>query len=221
MNVSKLKIVSYDDPKTKKVIDSMDAMINPETYNQKVEIKYSDKQAQGTTGKLPKFTKINPDKIDFELLFDRTGIINDLPPGDVGVDEDISKLKKLTVEYQGKNHRPRFVGIYWGTLKFDGCLETMDITYKLFNAEGMPLRAVVKTSFLGSIEDDKRLAKENSQSPDLTHVRTIKEGDTLPLLVYEMYGDQKYYIEVANFNNLKDFRYLKTGDKIKFPPIAK
>ncbi len=97
----------------------------------------------------------------------------------------------------------------------------MDITYKLFTSQGLPLRALVKTTFIGSIEDDKRLAKENAQSPDLTHIRTIKEGDTLPLLCKEMYGDIKYYVEVANFNGLNDFRNLKTGDKIKFPPLAK
>ncbi|MDO9615798.1 MAG: LysM peptidoglycan-binding domain-containing protein, partial [Bacteroidota bacterium] len=31
----------------------------------------------------------------------------------------------------------------------------------------------------------------------------------------------KYYIEVAKANGLNDFRNLKTGQKIKFPPIEK
>lgn len=219
--MSKLKIVSYDDPKSRKPLDSMDVMVNPDSYNKKIEIKYSDKQPAGTSGKLPKFSKIEPDKIDFELLFDRTGVINDLPPGEIGVDEQIQKLKSLTVEYKGNKHRPRFVSIYWGSLKFDGCLETMDISYKLFDPEGLPLRAIVKTSFVGAIEDVKRLAKQNDLSPDLTHVRVIKNGDTLPLLSYEIYGDSKYYIEVASFNGLNDFRTLKQGDRIKFPPIEK
>jgi len=219
--MSKLKIISYDDPKTRKEIDSMVVLINPESYNKKIEIKYSEKQAAGTSGKLPKFSKIEPDKIDFELFFDRTGIINDQAPGDLGVEEDINKLKSLTVEYQGEKHRPRFVSLYWGTLKFDGCLETMDISYKLFDPRGLPLRAVVKTSFVGSVEDVKRLNKENSKSPDLMHVRVLKQGDTLPLLSYEIYGDSKYYIEVAKFNRLNDFRNIRIGDSIKFPPIEK
>ncbi len=221
-NVTKLKIVSYDDPKTKKPIgDPWDVMVNPETYNKKVEIKYSDKQPQGTSGKQPKFTKIEPDKIEFELLFDRTGVVNDLVPGDLGVDEDINKLKELTVEYKGDKHRPRFVGLYWGTLKFDGCLETMDISYKLFDGGGLPLRAVAKVTFTGSIEDAKRLAKENSQSPDLTHIRIVKEGDTLPLLCHQVYGDSKYYISVAAVNGLNDFRNLRKGERIMFPPLEK
>ena len=53
--MSKLKIISYDDPKTRQEVDSMDVLINPESYNKKIEIKYSDKQPAGTSGKLPKF----------------------------------------------------------------------------------------------------------------------------------------------------------------------
>lgn len=221
-NVSKLKIISYDDPKTRKPVgDPWDVMINPESYNKKVEIKYSDKQPQGTSGKQPKFTKIEPDKIEFELMFDRTGAVNDLPPGEIGVDEDINKLKELTVDYKGDTHRPRFVGIYWGTLKFDGCLETMEVSYKMFDGSGLPLRATVKVVFTGTIEDTKRLAKENSQSPDLTHIRIVSEGDTLPLMCYNIYGDSKYYIEVAKANRLNDFRHLQKGQRIMFPPIEK
>lgn len=219
--MSKLKIISYDDPKTRKKIDEMDVLINPESYNKKIEIKYSEKQPAGTSGKLPKFSKIEPDKIDFELFFDRTGVINDNPPGETGVDEDINHLKALTVEYQGNKHRPRFVSLYWGTLQFDGCLETMDISYKLFDAQGLPLRAVVKVSFVGSIEDVKRINQQNDQSPDLSHVRIVKEGDTLPLLCYDIYGDSKYYIEVAKFNQMDNFRSISKGQRIVFPPLEK
>ena len=59
-NVSKLKIVSFADPKSKDELGSMDALLNPESYNHKIEIKYSEKQAPGTSGKLPKFSKIEP-----------------------------------------------------------------------------------------------------------------------------------------------------------------
>jgi hypothetical protein len=218
-NVTKMKIVAWSDPKNKKEEGSMFVQVNPESYSQKIEIKYSDKQAQGTSGKLPKFSKIEPQKMDFELMFDRTGVINGATAGELGVDEDIENLRKLIIEYQGDKHRPRFVSIYWGTLQFDGALETMDISYKLFDSQGRPLRAVVKAGFIGSVEDKKRVAKENAQSPDLMKVRVINEGDTLPLLCYELYGDSKYYIEVARVNGLNDFRYLTTGSKIKFPPL--
>lgn len=219
-NVSKLKILSYADPKMRIPEGFMNVMLNPDGYNQRIHIQYSEKQAPGTTGSLPKFSKKEPDKIDFELLFDRTGVVNGLPVGLMGVDEDINQLKQMTVEYKGVDHRPRFVSIYWGTLKFDGCLESMDIAYRLFNAQGLPLRAVVRVSFIGSIEDVKRLHLENASSPDLTHVRTVKAGDSLPLMCHRIYGDASYYVAVAAANQLTDFRNLKEGTIIKFPPLA-
>jgi len=219
-NVSKLKILSYSDPKMRVPDGFMDVMLNPDGYQQRIQLQYSEQQAPGTTGRLPKFAKKEPDKIDFELLFDRTGVVNGMPVGALGVDEDLTKLKRLTVEYKGEEHRPRFVSIYWGTLKFDGCLETMDISYTLFNPQGLPLRAVVQVSFIGSIEDEKRLHLENSSSPDLTHVRTVKAGDTLPLMCHRIYGDSKYYLAIAAVNELTDFRNLKEGSSLRFPPIA-
>jgi hypothetical protein len=40
-------------------------------------------------------------------------------------------------------------------------------------------------------------------------------------MCYRIYGDAKYYVEVARFNSLNDFRNLTEGMQIKFPPLAK
>ena len=220
-NVSKMRIVAFSNPESKKEEGSMEVQVNPETYSQKYEIKYAKDQAQGTSGKLPEFNKIEHQKMEFEFLFDRTGVINGAKAKEGGVHDDLFDLRNLMITYDGDKHKPKYVSIYWGTLKFDGSVETMDITYKLFNSQGAPLRAVVKIAFIGIIDDKKRVAQENAKSPDLTHVRLINEGDTLPLLCYEIYGDSKYYIEIAKVNKLQNFRYLKKGTKIKFPPLAK
>jgi len=220
-NVSKLKIFSYPEADRKTSDDNMEVLVNPESYSQKITVKFSEKQAPGTTAKMPKFSKMEPQKLDFELLFDSTGVINGVKDETNGVEAELAKFKKLVLEYKGDKHRPRFLSIYWGTLKFDCCLENLDITYKLFRADGLPLRALAKASFIGSMDDTKRVAKENASSPDLTHVRTVMEGDTLPLMAFKIYGDPKYYIEVAKANGLDDFRELKTGSRIFFPPIAR
>jgi len=220
-NVSKLKIFSYPDANRKTADDSMEVLVNPESYSQKITVKFSDKQAPGTTGKMPKFSKMEPQKLDFELLFDSTGVINGVRDEHNGVEAELTSFKKLVLEYKGDKHRPRFLSIYWGTLKFDCCLESLDITYKLFQSDGLPLRALVKTGFIGSMDDTKRVAVENANSPDLTHIRTVMAGDTLPLMAFRIYGDPKYYIEVAKANGLNSFRDLKTGRQIVFPPIGK
>ena len=67
----------------------------------------------------------------------------------------------------------------------------------------------------------QRAAREKKSSPDLTHERVVKEGDNLPLMTYRIYGDPKYYLEVARVNGLTNFRKLTPGQKIVFPPIEK
>lgn len=218
-NVAKMMIFSYPDADRKIPDNLMEVLVNPESYSQKININYAEKQAPGTTGMLPQFSKIEPQKLDFELLFDSTGVINDIQNDIIGVEFMLERFKRLVLEYKGDKHRPRFLSIFWGTLKFDCCLESLDITYKLFRPDGLPLRAVAKAGFIGAIDDLKRVAKENASSPDLTHVRTVNDNDTLPLMAFRIYGDPKYYIEVARANNLDDFRNLGKGQQIVFPPI--
>lgn len=91
----------------------------------------------------------------------------------------------------------------------------------MFSPQGLPLRAVLKTTFKEYTEDTKRNALENKSSPDLTHVRTVKEGDTLPLMTQRIYGDAKYYLEIAKINGLTNFRKLEPGSELVFPPIEK
>jgi nucleoid-associated protein YgaU len=84
-----------------------------------------------------------------------------------------------------------------------------------------PLRATARAKFKGFVEDNLRVAMENNSSPDLTHVREVKKGDTLPLMTFRIYGDSKYYLEVAKANNITNFRKLEVGQRIFFPPIEK
>ena len=50
---------------------------------------------------------------------------------------------------------------------------------------------------------------------------TVKAGDELPLITYDIYGDPHYYLEVARANKLTDFRNLRAGTTLHFPPVDK
>ena len=138
-----------------------------------------------------------------------------------GIIDDIEQFKKVIFDYNGEEHKPNYLIISWGTLLFKGTLLEMEIIFKLFKPDGTPLRATARTKFKGFVEDNLRVAKENNSSPDLTHVREVKEGDTLPLMTFRIYGDSKYYLEVARVNRITNFRKLSVGQKIYFPPIEK
>ena len=199
-----------------------EALINPETYTLDYRLKFSESgQGQGTSGKQLKYEYTQPEEITFEFLFDNTGIIDGKPRPD-GIAVDIKHLKQVLIEYKGDTHEPRHFKLVWGQNSiFKGRVTELSVIYKLFNPDGTPIRAVVRVKFKSSIEELKRAAKENKSSPDLTHVRKVKAGDTLPLLCHQIYGDSRYYLQVAAANGIGNFRHLALGLEIVFPPIDK
>ena len=100
-------------------------------------------------------------------------------------------------------------------------LEQLDIDYTLFSPNGQPLRALLKANFLHFAAADKLTLEARPKSADLTHVRHVGIGDTLPLMCYRIYGDSAFYIQVARVNNLTNFRNLEVNQMIMFPPRDK
>jgi nucleoid-associated protein YgaU len=80
---------------------------------------------------------------------------------------------------------------------------------------------MVKATFKGSFDKLLRLAKANLLSPDLTHLHTVKAGDTLYNLCQAMYESPRYVQAVARANNLTNFRQLQVGQTLIFPPFDK
>ena len=94
-----------------------------------------------------------------------------------------------------------------------------EITYTLFRGDGYPLRAKVKATFAENVEDTLRVAEERRSSPDLTHQRLVARGDHLSLMTSRLYGDPKHYLQVAAANGLTNFRRLRVGQALLFPPL--
>ena len=151
-------------------------------------------------------------------MFDNTGLIDGNPKPD-GVFDDVDAFRKILTEYRGDAHEPYHLKLVWGNLIFKGRAIEVGITYKLFNPDGQPIRAMVRVKFKGSVEEKKRAALEFRRSPDLTHQRTVKPGDTLPFMCFQVYGDPRHYLRVAAFNQLDDFRSLTVGQAVLFPPL--
>lgn len=225
MALEKMRIMAYTDPalntKADKPYDEFEVMINPETYSLDFKVEFREGQGQGTSGSQAPFTVKPPEEISFEFLFDSSGIIDGQAYNQDGVFPKVNTLKEMLTGVDSKSHEPRHFKLGWGTMLFKGRCTSVNIAYKLFNADGTPIRAVCKASFKGSVEEGLRIAQDNLQSPDLTHYRIIKGGESLPLLCYRMYGDSKYYIQVAKVNKLSNFRKLRPGDEIFFPPVSK
>jgi phage tail protein X len=216
----KLKIIAYSDPGCEKQVgEPFSVMLNPENYSLETKMEFQAAQGQGTSATPAKFVVKPPEEMSFEILFDNTGIIDGKPRADLA--DELKAFKEFLMGYDGEIHRPKYLKFVWGKDLVKGVCSALNIAYKLFNPNGTPIRAICKVTIREMKEDERRVAEERRSSPDLTHYRTIKKGDTLPLMCYRIYGHSKYYMQVAQANGLSNFRNLQPGEEIFFPPIEK
>ena len=227
--LEKLRIEAYANEKRRPPsTDSMEVMFNPTSYKRSHAVAYESakRQAINTPGKPARYAYTPPGDISFEFVLDGTGVASSgpvpvaVPFGGRSVKKDIAKFEKLCLKMNGDIHQPNFLVIRWGDFTFAARLKTLDITYKLFDESGDPLRAELATVFV----EDKTAAtifrEAGKNSPDVTHVRVVKSGDTLPLLCKEVYGSAEHYLRVARDNGLDDFRNLTPGRTLVFTPLT-
>lgn len=230
--LDKMQLQAYSDEAfSSKKGDPFTVLINPESYTIRYRVNYKESQGQGTSHPDLKFNNIAAQDIHFDFVFDSSGVVVEPSLINIGlvnpfaetanIIEQIEVFKKLMFYYQEDTHRPNFVALKWGTLYFKGQMISMDIDYKLFKPDGSPIRAIAKVDFKGYIEENLRLAKENSLSPDITHQRLFKADDRFDLVVGKIYNNPNYYIDVAKANGLTGFRKIETGTKLSFPPVEK
>jgi hypothetical protein len=128
--------------------------VNPESYRVDHEIKYDRREAHGNSASKASYSFSSPKVLDFEFLFDGTGVIPppagpldnvpiagavaDLFDGDDEQDDVTVQLDKFlkVVAYRGEEHQPPNVRLIWGTLLFDCVMTSLSVDYKLFKPDG-------------------------------------------------------------------------------------
>jgi hypothetical protein len=198
-------------------VDEFRAFVNPHEITLAYEMEYDSAQGAGTTGSRMEFKKIKPGDMSLTFFIDGTGANGT----QADVQAEIAKFQTVT-GYNGEIHRPNYLKVVWGTLQVKRCvLKGASIAYKLFRPDGVPLRAVVTANFTDASDDQTRVAIQQDQSADLTHVRVVKAGETLPGLCGRIYGEPGWYLAVARFNRLDNFRVLAPGTRVVLPPVER
>jgi hypothetical protein len=219
---TKIVIEAYKDREmTGKAVGSFTLPVNPEQYSQVFQVKYDAKVAPGGQGVEEKFMSSGPEELKLDFLFDGTDTIYGYAQAGKSVPQQIQEFKEVVYDLSGDIHQPRFLKVMGMGVAFPCVLTELQLNYTLFKPDGIPLRAKASATFLNFREVRRRVAEEGKSSPDLTHFREVKQGDTLPLMVFNIYKDPKYYLEVARVNGLTNFRKMATGQGIIFPPLEK
>jgi len=194
------------------------AMFNPESFSIKEAVQWSPDCAVGDVGADPTFKGTGARTFTIEFMLDGTGVNTNGVK--IPVTLQVALFRESTTKILGSSHRPPYLIVQYGTFITTCILNTSEVTYTMFDMYGLPIRAKISATFtertLGLLGDILGMLS----SPDLTHKVTVQEGDLLPLLTYQIYNDQSYYLQVAKVNRLKNFRKLTAGTTLIFPPIA-
>ncbi len=227
--VTKLKIVGthsdptdlsaqtqyYDSAKGQSGGDTFEALINPEKINHTRTIKYnSENNANTSTHDVMQFQGYGEEQLSFDLVIDGTQITGG------NVDSQLKRLYDVVYKYKGEIHQTYYNVIIWGNYGFKGRLKSMKVEYNLFAIDGKPLRAKVSLSFSRHISPEAVQSLAYNRSPDMSHLKTMRSEDNIPLICYSIYDDINQYIQIADVNGLTNFRKIKVGSQLTFPPLV-
>ncbi len=124
------------------------------------------------------------------------------------------------IKYAEDEHAPQKICFVWGTLQFTGFITSCNVSYTMFAADGMPVRAKVDLSILG--EEKHQLASQASkpfESPDRTKERVLSYGDPLWLLANQEYDDPAQWKVIADANSVLNPREFSQSMTLKVPSI--
>lgn len=217
--LEKLQLRAYSKPDyaQSSLVGTFDAYVNPNELTIAYEMEYDSAQGSGTTGSRMDFKKVKPGDLSLVFFLDGTGA-NGVK---IDVQTQIEKFQTIT-GYNGDIHRPNYLLVAWGTIQVKRCvLKSASIAYKLFKPDGTPLRAAISATFVDAVQDQTRVALAQDSSPDLTHVRVLRAGETLAGLCQQIYGDPTLYLKVARANQLDSVRRVPAGTRVRFPPLQK
>jgi hypothetical protein len=229
----KLTILPFDDSKTVQAGPPSGppfvVQFNPETYTDTTEIELAPTEpAHGDAGQEAKFKAIKPKTFTMDLLLDGTGYSPAPPPAGaldaVAPSSGLSVVAqiehfKATTGFSGNVHRPRYLMLVWGKLIVTCVIESFSIAYKLFTAEGLPLRATISASFKEHKDNLQAELEKNLASPDIQHAHVVLENELLPTVVNGVYKTPLHYIAVAAANDLDTVRRIEPGATLILPPL--
>ena len=219
-----LVITGYKNIKFSERIGTYELQLNPS----EIKIKIGDISSDGIKDKGAGGNEISSKPpiyrqrtLDIIFTIDNTGAVPNKPDGmgffgSGNLLDSIKTLEKIAIDEVHSEHRPPYVRISWGPdFSFLGSVSSYNYDYTFFNADGTPLRANITLKIVDFDTNEKPL----NQSPDITKMPIIKDGDTIVKLSEEYYDDKKYYIKLAEFNGLSSIRSLKNGNQLEIPPI--
>jgi len=161
--LGKITFIFYPNTKAPGIGIPYVPMYNPTSFSVNHEVNYDTKLKLNTADSAKKFLSVNPRSISMELFFDGTGASPSTLGGylkDHAINQEVKTVEgqirtflKLAYQISGALHKPNYVMVLWGTFVMTGVLQSANVTYTMFAADGSPLRARMSISIKEHIDD--------------------------------------------------------------------
>jgi len=200
---------------------------NPSEYSISKSNEWTYDKVTGTSFPPAQFGGGNPRELSLSLLLDASllskaahirGVTNELfrmmeVPGGQGAG--------------GAGSVPPFVTFTWGQeTTFKAVCTQLTVAFKLFRPNGDPIRADVKmtlkqaeTASTASANGANRPGNPTTRANAGHGVHTVKDGDSLPSIAYQAYGDATVWRAIAEANDIENPLHLRRGRALSLPKL--
>jgi LysM repeat protein len=185
---------------------------NPTEYQIQKTNSFADIPIPGLTAAPLQFIRGAGEKLAFELLLDTTQKVEDVR------DVYVKPLRAL-MDIEPDLHGPPVLRFYWSDQVFEGVMESLNVTYTLFDKKGVPMRAKASVSLKQYLPAEVQVRETPRQSPDVDKAYRVQAGDTLSDIAAAAYGAPAAWREIARANGLVDPRRLEPGLLLRIPRI--
>ncbi len=190
---------------------SVQVLFNPTELSLDRGSHYASMPVPGLAMPILQYIRGESDTLHLELFLDQTDLGRD-------VDTDIKTLEAF-IQIQSKLHAPPVVDFVWGSFSFTGVITSIRERMTLFSEDGRRLRARLALSFKSYKSAEVQLRDLKLSSPDRSHARVLREGETLAHIAHQVYGDPRMWRPIALANGITRPRFVEPGTPLWIPAL--
>ena len=172
---------------------------------------YASMPVPGLSMPILQYIRGESDVLQLELFLDATDQGSDIE-GDIAALETFIQIDSIL-------HAPPVVTFAWAKFTFTGVITSLREKMTLFSESGVRLRARFAISFKSYKSAEVQLRDLKLSSPDRSHARVLREGETLAHIAYEVYGDPRMWRPIALANGIERPRFIEPGTPLWIPAL--
>jgi contractile injection system tube protein len=202
--------------------ERIEVMFNPEEYTLHRENNFAQIAVPGLSAPIIQFVHGNQQTLEMELFLDT---YEPHQQGGRTVNAGGDDVRKLVSEVTGlmnidrATHAPPVLVFTWSSLAFTCVLTRAAQRFVMFKPDGTPVRARVAVTFSQYSNADLEAKEIKRETADYSKVHVVRQGETLPSIAADAYGDPRNWRPIAIRNRIDDPVQLTPGTHLLVPRL--